>query len=305
MSTSKPMDPRRHPWRDDLAAEHLRGRVTATRFTAGEPAIVQRAVAAVRKRPDPEAGFETELVFGEPVTVYERAGAWAWVQADLDGYVGYMIADALAPPLAAPATHVVRALATFLYPRPDIKTPPVVDLSIGSRVSVVETTERFVQLATGGFAVAHHLAPLSHFARDYVTVAERFVGTPYLWGGRSRHGVDCSGLIQIAMQAAGLECPRDSDMQAAEIGAAVAVPDVLARADAEGALVEDMRRGDLLCWPGHVAVALDADMIVHANGHHMSTVIEPAIDAAVRIKKATGHGVTALRRPAALGRAAA
>lgn len=304
MSDVKPPDARRHPWRADLAAEHLRGRVPSALFVPGEPAIVQRAVTPVRKRPDIRAGYETELLFGEPVTIYERADGWAWVQSGVDDYVGYVPADALGPLPAKPVTHIVRSLATFLYPEPSIKTPPVVELSLGSRVSVVERQDRFAVLATGGVVMDHHLAPIDTFVRDYVAVTERFVGTSYLWGGRSRRGVDCSGLIQLAMQAAGIACPRDSDMQSTEIGTAVDVPAVLAAADADGAIVDGLQRGDVLCWTGHVAVALDADMIVHANGHHMSTVVEPAIDAAIRIKKHNGGPVTGIRRPASLGRIA-
>jgi cell wall-associated NlpC family hydrolase len=301
VAAPSPPDPRRAAWRSDLADVRLKGQVRSARFVTHAAATVARPVLPVRKAPDAACGLETELLFGELVEVFERAKGWAWVQAVRDRYVGYVPEDGLATSMP-PATHRIRALGTFVYARPDIKSPPVHGLSIGSRVSVLETRDRFAALANGGFVMHQHLATLDQGTHDFVDIAERFLATPYLWGGRSRLGVDCSGLLQLAMQAAGLDCPRDSDMQRAELGTALDVPAPLAQPDPQAADIDGLQRGDLLFWPGHVAIMTDAQTLLHANGHHMAVVVEPAIDAAVRIQRQTGEAVAAVRRPERLGR---
>ena len=289
-------DPRRHAWRHDLAAESLRGVVDVPRYVTGGRRQVMTNAVAVRKAPDSKRGLETELLFGEIVTVYETADNWSWVQAERDRYVGYVPSAVLSASLTT-ATHTVRAAGTFLYPEPDIKSPPTWHLSLNAPLAVVETRERFAALATGGFVVAHHIAAIDQPARDFVEMAERFDGTPYLWGGRTRLGVDCSGLVQLAMEAAGLVCPRDSDMQREEIGIALEIPGPLQSPKSDMADVDGLARGDLVFWSGHVGIMTDSHMLLHANGHHMATVVEPVIDAAVRISKQTGHAVSAIRRP--------
>ncbi len=279
-----PMDSRRHAFRDDLAAAHLKGRVAATRFSAGEDAQIIRGSAPVRRAPDPSLGLETETLFGETLTVYDEADGWAWVQLARDSYVGYVPSDAITRDLVDP-THRIQALGTFLYPVPDIKAPPIMHLALNSVVSVVGGDDRFVQLEQGGFVIARHVAPLDRPARDFVEIAERFVTTPYLWGGRTRIGIDCSGLVQTAFQAAGLAAPRDSDMQSVELGQAVEVAD-----DFDG-----LERGDLVFWSGHVGIMLDSVMMVHANAHHMMVAVEPLPEAANRIAK-TGGGITSVKR---------
>jgi cell wall-associated NlpC family hydrolase len=302
-ATTKP-DVRRHAWRSDLADETLRGVVDAPRYVSGETREIVRASVAVRKRPDVRCGLETEFLFGEQVQVFDEAQGWAWVQSLTDRYVGFVPADALGGSTGK-STHTVRAPATFLYPEPSIKTPPVLSLPLNARLRVLDTQDRFVALATGGFVMAHHLAEADRPALDFVTLAERFEGTPYLWGGRTRAGLDCSGLVQIAMQAAGLACPRDSDMQQAELGYAVEVPAALAKPTADQPAPEGLARGDLVFWPGHVGIMTDEFTLLHANGHHMSTVVEPVLAAAERIFRQTGQGVGEIRRPAALSVAAA
>jgi cell wall-associated NlpC family hydrolase len=297
--TPKKLDPRRHAWRADLAAETLRGAVEAPRYAVGEVRQVIRPSVAVRIAPDMRKGLETELLFGETVKVFDDANGWAWVQATADGYVGYVPADALAG-LFGKATHVVRATSTFLYPEPNIKTPPAMVFSLNTPVRVIETQDRFAALAGGGFVMVQHLAALDKPARDFVEMAERFEGTPYLWGGRTRIGLDCSGLVQIAMQTAGLACPRDADMQEAEVGAAIDVPDCLAEPTDTLKDPDGLERGDLVFWPGHVGIMTDGVMMLHANGYHMSTVIEPVVNAASRIYRQTKHGVRAIRRPPGL-----
>lgn len=288
MMSSDELDPRRHAYRPDLAAERLRGMVTAERYETGTPHRVARASAALRRSPDGGLGFDTELLFGEIVQVYDVAGGWAWVQADRDGYVGYLPSDMLASDIHEPS-YKVSAIGTFIYPGADIKLPPLMHVSINAPLAVTATAGNFCALATGGFIVARHIAPLAKVARDFVDVAERMIGVPYLWGGRTRVGLDCSGLVQIAMQAAGLECPRDSDMQQGEVGDSLLIPDNL----------DGLRRGDLVFWKGHVGIMLDAMMLLHANAHYMAVVAEPLSAAVLRIGK-TGDGIRAIKRPAAL-----
>ncbi len=300
---SKNPDPRRHAWRADLADEALRGVVDAPRYGFGERRVVVVASVPLRKLPDASLGLETELLFGEDVLVFDEADGWAWVQALRDKYVGYVPANCIAGGLGK-ATHRVRATATFVYPEPNIKTPPIMYASLNTPVRVVDTHERFAALASGGFAMLHHLVPVDQPARDFVEIAERFEGTPYLWGGRTRLGVDCSGLVQLAMEAAGLVCPRDTDMQRDEVGVDADVPSILAKPDGAVGDVDSLQRGDLMFWPGHVGIMTDGHMLLHANGHHMSTVVEPVVDAALRIVRQTGHGVIAVRRLAGLTAAA-
>jgi cell wall-associated NlpC family hydrolase len=283
------VDRRRMVARADLAAVEFEGLVTAPRYVTGRPGQIVRAAVAMRGEPSFSGGLENEALFGEHVRVYDVAEGWAWIQLVRDRYVGYVPADAVSADVK-PITHRVSALGTFVYPVADIKAPPILHLSIASRLSVKAEAGTFLELATGGFVVARHVQPIERSQRDFVEIAERFIGTPYLWGGRTRLGLDCSGLVQLAFDAAGVDAPRDSDMQRAEIGAEVAIP-----ADLEG-----LQRGDLVCWPGHIGIMADGVMLVHANAHHMAVVIEPLAIAADRIAKA-GSSITAVRRPAMLG----
>lgn len=283
-----PPDPRRNAYRDDLAAEELRDRVAAPRFVVGEERQVVQSALPLRGTPDPKAAYASELIFGERVMVYDTSEGWAWVQSQRDRYVGYVPAAALSRSVSAP-THKVRALGTFVYPAPDIKTPPLMHLSIGSELTVAETGETFSRLLKGGHVVTRHIVEINRHQRDFVEVAERFIGVPYLWGGRTRMGIDCSGLVQVSLQAAGIGAPRDSDMQRAELGEQIAVADDL----------EGLQRGDLVFWKGHVGIMADGLMLLHANAHHMAVVIETLPEAAERIAHA-GSTIVAIRRLPAL-----
>jgi cell wall-associated NlpC family hydrolase len=279
-------DPRLTPARADLAAKELQGRVTAARFVEGRAYEVIDPQAAMRAMPAPDAPLLTEALRGERVTIYDmNAEGWAWGQLVADNYVGWLSANALAPAGAAP-THKVTALRTFVFPGPSIKLPPLEALPFGARLPIVRIEDRLAVTRSGGYVPAPHLAPLDVAEPDFVAVAERFLGVPYLWGGKTALGLDCSGLVQVALTAAGRVCPRDSDMQEAALGAPLPHR-------GEGAAT--LRRGDLIFWKGHVAIVRDSGTLLHANAFHMAVAIEPIAEAIGRIRNA-GSEVTSVRR---------
>ncbi|MFV3077258.1 C40 family peptidase [Niveispirillum fermenti] len=282
MTDTEKLDPRVHPYREDLAASYLRGRVDAARFIDGVPCQIRSGFAAVKAEPSFEAGQTTELLFGETFTVLDERDGWAWGQNGTDGYVGWVRVEALDADITLP-THKVSALRTFLLPEPDLKQPFVDVLSLGARVVVTAEQGEWRQVDGGGWLHARHLAPVAITAADFVAVAEQFAGTPYLWGGRTSIGIDCSGLVQVALLAAGHHCPRDSDQQAAIIG-------TLVSGDGKGVTYQ---RGDLVFFPGHVGIMTDAATLLHANAFHMQVVAEPLADVLAR---AGAKGITAIRR---------
>jgi cell wall-associated NlpC family hydrolase len=274
-------DPRLTPARPDLAASHLRGKVEAARFADGTAQEVIVGQAPVRDAPSHGATMLTEALSGERVTVYEVDDeGWAWGQLASDGYVGWLPAAALLAPGPAP-THTVAALRTLVFPGPSIKLPPADALPLGARIAVVREEQSFAITAAGGYVPSQHLVPIAEKESDFVAVAERLLGAPYLWGGKTSMGIDCSGLVQVALTACGIACPRDSDMQEAALGNPVKLT--------------DLRRGDLLFWKGHVAIARDNATMIHANAFHMAVAIEPVAEAVTRIKTA-GLEVTAVKR---------
>jgi cell wall-associated NlpC family hydrolase len=276
-------DPRVTPVRADLAAKHLEGKVQATRFVEGRVYEVIEPQAPLRREPRPDAPLETEALKGERVTIYDANGeGWAWGQLAADGYVGWLPDNALAPAGAAP-THKVTALRTLVFPGPSIKLPPLEALPLGARLAIARIEDRMAVTQAGAYVPASHLAPLGENETDFIAVAERFLGTPYLWGGKTALGLDCSGLVQVALTACGVSCPRDSDMQEAALGMAVF-------ADASM-----LKRGDLIFWKGHVAVVRDRDSLIHANAYHMAVAIEPIAEAVARIRNA-GSEISSIRR---------
>jgi len=277
-------DPRLTPARPDLAAKYLEGRIEAARFVIGEEFEISDAIAPLRNGPASDAMLATQALKGERVTIYDRNGeGWAWGQLRSDGYVGWLPDRALAKPAAAP-THKITALTTFAFPGPSIKLSPVDTLVMGAMVTVVREDGPFAVTRDGWYLPRQHVGSIDRHAEDFVAVAERFAGTPYLWGGKSSLGIDCSGLVQVSLNAAGIGCPRDSDMQQDGLGR------ILGLAESG-----KLQRGDLIFWKGHVAIVRDADSIVHANAHHMATVIENTRDAIARIK-AAGNEIAAIKR---------
>jgi cell wall-associated NlpC family hydrolase len=275
------LDPRIHPFRPEIAASHLKGQVEAQRFVEGTRYQVIDPTTFLRRAASHEARLDTEVLLGERVIVYEITDeGWAWGQLERDGYVGWLSASALGAPGPAP-THKVCVPRTLCFPAADIKLPPIAALPMGATLNVARQDERFAVTASGWHVPEVHLAPIKAQQRDFVAVAEQFLCAPYLWGGKTSLGIDCSGLVQVALQAAGHACPRDSDMQELALGKPVALA--------------EMRRGDLVFWKGHVAIARDGESLVHANAHAMMVAIEPA-DAAIARIKAAGSEVTSVKR---------
>ncbi|MEZ5786381.1 MAG: NlpC/P60 family protein [Xanthobacteraceae bacterium] len=280
-------DPRITPARGDLAAKRLEGLVEAGRFVEGQTRQVIEAQAPLRRSRAPDAPLDTEALRGERVVIYEDDDeGWSWGELQGDGYVGYLPQQALAPVGPAP-THRIAALRTFVFPGPSIKLPPLMALSFGSRVTVERFDLGFGWLAAGGCIPSQHLAFADTTEPDFVAVAEKFLGVPYLWGGKTSLGLDCSALVQLALTAAGTACPRDSDMQEQALGNPL---------DDPGA-AKKYQRGDLIFWKGHVAIVRDDTTLLHANAYHMAVAVEPTIDAIRRIAE-TGGKVTSVRRPA-------
>lgn len=270
-------DPRLTPANGRVAAAHLQGQVEAEAFVTAEPATIGQTVADLRDAP--QGRRDRQLLLGTQVNVYERREGWAFVQSKRDGYVGYLRDSALTPPTVP--THRVGTIATHVYSSEDFKSPDLLRLSFGAEVTVTDERHKFFETPQG-FIPKKHLRPLSQPFADPATIAQLFFGVPYLWGGNSSLGIDCSGLVQAAFLACGIPCAADSDLQSAGLGVSLSdgVP---------------LQRGDLVFWTGHVAMMVDADTMIHANAHHMAVVYEGFEQAGLRIQ-AQGDGAVLDRR---------
>lgn len=270
------LDKRLHAYRADLADAALQGRAEARRFVSPRLKRVVEPAVPVHRQPRFDSMQLTQALMGETVKLYDEQEGWAWVQLVRDGYVGYVNGNALALPGAA-SSHRIAVPSTFLYPAADLKSQPVVVAPLNAEVTVTGEQGAFSQLASGRFVFTRHLKTVASFEPDFVAVAERFLHVPYLWGGKSVQGLDCSGLVQLSLEACGLAAPRDSDMQEAALGTPVPHDDLAL-----------LRRGDLVFWNGHVGIMTDALTLLHANGHHMMVAAEPLAMAAERIARSYG-----------------
>jgi len=271
-------DRRLTPATSRVAASHLRGQVEAEIFTDGEPATIGQVVVDLSATPAGKR--DRQLLLGASVTVYDRLDGWAFVQAKRDGYVGYVPESALVAPLTT--THRVATPATHAYATESFKSQDLLHLPFGAEVIATDERHKFFE-TPHGFIPKKHLRPLGQPFADPATVAQLFFGVPYLWGGNSTRGVDCSGLVQAAYHACGHICAGDSDLQEDSLGRALDVDDPL-------------QRGDLIFWKGHIAMMVDQDTMIHANAHHMAVVYEGLAQATLRIKAQGDGDITSRRR---------
>ncbi|MDA4847934.1 NlpC/P60 family protein [Hoeflea poritis] len=282
-------DRRLNAYRDDLADIALEGQVNAGKFVAGEKRVVAEPVLDMRDHPSAGSSIGTQALMGETVTVFEEKDGLSWVQLETDRYVGYVNSDGLAVPGAEP-NHVVAVPRTFIYETADLRSPVRMVCSMGNRLALggSQTTRGtdYRLLDGGGAVIAAHVEPLTYRASDYVAVAAGFLNTPYLWGGRSGFGLDCSGLVQLSLAMCGRPVPRDTDMQASGLGESIEAGPGYAR----------LQRGDLVFWKGHVAIVEDERCVLHASGHAMQVVREPLSQAIDRIARLYGPP-TQTRRP--------
>lgn len=271
-------DRRLTPANGRVAHVSLRGVVAAERYVQGDPARIIQPLTDLCATP--RGPRDRQLLRGAAVLVLDRQDGWVFVQSRRDGYVGWVDTGAVGQ--GADPTHVVCVRASHVYPQPSVRVREMAMLSLGAGLAVAAQENGFARLDDGSFVPLVHLRPIEQHETDPVAVAERLLGTPYLWGGNSSGGIDCSGLVQAACYACGIACPGDSDLQRSALGRELPV-------DATH------RRGDLLFWKGHVALVADAARIIHANGHSMSVACENIDDAMGRIA-AAGTPLLARRR---------
>ncbi len=285
MAKPEHFDPRLTPARPDLAAKYLRGRVHADQYVAARPMQVGVFLAPLFGSPDAQSPLQTQLLLGERFAVYEQKDGWAWGQASRDGYVGYVPDDMLVDMVAAPDRQI-SALRTPVFSAPDLKAPVVGFAHQHSIFAAQGIKDRYVQIGPkAGWVFTGHTNALDEIAADWVSVACFYLESPYVWGGRSSFGLDCSALVQNALQAGGIKAGRDSDMLEKELGSPVEIEESLS----------GLERGDLIFWKGHVGIMLDGINFLHANAYHMKVAQEPLAQAAARIKKTAGP-IRAIRR---------
>lgn len=262
-------DPRSLPANGRVACESLRGEVPADAYVVGAARQLVVPVADLRRAPD--GPRDRQVVMGEGVRVLEDRDGWSFVQASKDGYCGYLRCETLGDVRAA--THWINVPSSHVYEAANFKSPDLMTLSFGAQITVLDMQQRFAHTPFG-YVPRQHIAPLGEALRSPAQIARLFLGTPYLWGGNTRFGIDCSGLVQAALIACGIPCPGDSDQQEAALGRTVS---------------GNFKAGDLLFWKGHVAMLADTKTLIHANAHAMAVVLESTDQAIARIA-AQGDG---------------
>ena len=283
-------DPRIYPYRPEIASSDLEGKVIAKKFVDGKILRVSSQSSLLWAQPNKDQPITSELLFGENVAVFESISEdWSWVQNQTDCYVGWIKSNSLCE-ANSEITHTVSALRTYLFPKPEHKLVPIGIISYGSRLSVVnehvERGTKYAILADGSAVIQKHIRPIEEYSSDFVAEAEKFIGAPYLWGGRTSIGLDCSALVQLTLNRIGVDCPRDSDLQENVIGEGLDISTGL----------PELQRGDLIFWNGHVAIMLDSMKLIHANAYTMSVEIELAELVIDRIMTQSSAGVTSVRR---------
>ena len=286
----KKLDPRIHPYLPEIASSELIGKVQAEKFVDGEEMRITSQSTLLRTEPSLRLPIASQLLFGEDVLVFQNKGSeWSWVQNKSDSYVGWIPSKTLSKS-TADITHSVCALRTFIFPKPEHKLVPTKILSYGSRLSIRDVQEvrgtKYGILADGCAVINSHIRPIKEKSVDFVAEAEKFIRTPYLWGGRTSIGLDCSALVQLTLNSCGIDCPRDSDLQENQIGKELEFSSSL----------PTLSRGDLIFWQGHVAIMIDAEKLIHANAHTMSVEIEPLQLVVDRTVTQTSTGITSIRR---------
>lgn len=249
-------DPRLTPANARVAAIELNGQMGKVDYRKGEWKQCNAPISELRSKPD--GTICSQILFGERFRVLEELAGWAFGQCERDNYVGYVKSSTLGD--SAPRTNWVKSLVALKYPEIDIKSAPSGWFSFGSRMQVVNRVDNFCELAEGGFVPSMHLYNDSNRPSDHLTLASLFLGLPYYWGGNGSLGVDCSGLVQMASQAIGYNCPRDSDMQWQWMK-------TIDR--------EEANAGDFVFWQGHVGILSENQNLIHSTAHHMQVVCEP------------------------------
>ncbi len=275
------LDPRIHAFRPDIADLALAGQVFATHYARPDPRRCIRTTAMLRPSPSYDKPAISQLLLGEQFSVIDTNNGWSWGYCRHDHYVGYLDAEALSPP-GAPPTHIISSSLALAFAEPDIKSRLLQRLPMGARVRAEETSPAGFVRCESGWLHPCHVMTIGSLLADPVAVAEQLQGVPYLWGGRGGDGLDCSGLVQLALGFCGVFAPRDSDQQRQALGKSVAG--------------DRLQRGDLVFFPGHVGVMADSERLVHASAWWMRVVVEPLADVIALLKKNYDQPVVAVKR---------